>query len=80
MMDIGYIAQKVCYYMMNPEQNLPIASDERQAMEIEKMRKAIYDLGEGRRNILPEYQGIATEVICLEIARQMLKDQRGNQL
>lgn len=80
MMDIGYIAQKVCYYMMNPEQNLPIASDERQAMEIEKIRKAISDLGEGRRNILPEYQGIATEVICLEIARQMLKDQRGNQL
>lgn len=79
MTDIGYIAQKVCYYMMNPEQNLPIASDERQAMEIEKMRRAISDLGEGRRNILPEYQGIATEVICLEIARQMLKDQRGNQ-
>lgn len=78
-MDIGYIVQKICYYMMNPEQNLPIASDERQAMEIEKMRKAISDFSEGKRNILPEYQGIAIEVICLEIARQMLKDQRGIQ-
>jgi len=79
MMDIGYMAQRICYYMMNPEQNLPIASDERQAMEIEKMRKAISDFGEGKRNILPKYQGIATEVICLEIARQILKEQRGGQ-
>lgn len=79
-MDFGYIVQKICYYMMNPEQNLPIVRDEWQAMEIEKMRKAISDFGEGKRNILPEYQGIATEVICLEIAKQMLKDQRGNQL
>lgn len=79
-MDFGYIVQKICYYMMDPEQDLPIAKDERQAMEIEKMRKAISDFCEGKRNILPEYQGIATEVICLEIARQMLKDQRGDQL
>ena len=79
-MDFGYIIQKVCYYMMNPEQNLPVASDERQATEIEKMRKAISDFCEGKRNILPEYQGTATEVICLELAKQMLKEQRGKQL
>lgn len=79
-MDFGYIVHKVCYYMMNPEQNLPVASDERQAVEIEKMRKAISDFGEGKRNILPEYQGLATEVLCLEIARQIMIEQRGNQL
>ena len=79
-MDFGYIIQKICYYMMNPEQNLPVASDERQATEIEKMRKAISDFCEGKRNILPEYQGIATEVICLELAKQMLEEQRRKQL
>lgn len=78
-MDFGYIVQKICYYMMDPEQDLPVASDERQAAEIEKMRKAISDLCEGKRNILPEYQGIAIEVICLELAKQMLKEQRGKQ-
>ncbi len=75
MMDIEYIIKKVFYYMMNPDQNLPTASNEEQAAEIEKMRKAISDFGEGKRNILPKYQGIATDVICLEIARQMLKEQ-----
>ncbi len=78
-MDFEYFVQRICHYMMNPEQSVPIASDKRQAMEIEKMRKAISDLEEARRNILPEYQGIATDVICLEIARQILKNQRGNQ-
>lgn len=77
MMDFGYWAQKVCFYMMNPEQNLPIASDERQAAEIEKMRRAISDICEGKRNVLPEYQSIAIDVMCSEIAKQMLKDQRG---
>ena len=79
-MDFGYIVQKICYYMMNPEQNLPVASDERQATEIEKMRKAISDFCEGKRNIRPEYQGIAREAICLELTTQMLKEQRGKQL
>lgn len=77
MMNFEYLIQKICFYMMNPEQNLPVTNDERQAAEIEKMRKAISDFCEGRRNVFPEYQGIATEVICSEIARQMLKDQRG---
>ncbi len=34
----------------------------------------------GKRNILPEYQGMAIEVICLEIAKQMLKERREIQL
>ena len=75
-MDIGYMIQKVFYYMQNPEQLLPTASDARQAAEIEKMRKSIEDLCDAKRAILPENQGIATEIICLEVARQMIKDQQ----
>ncbi len=78
MMDIGYIAQKVCYYIMNPDQNLPTASDEKQAAEIEKMRKGISDFCEAIREIHIENQGIATEILCLEIARQMAKGQQRN--
>ena len=76
-MDILYMIQRVAYYKQNPEQLLPTASDIRQAMEIEKMRKAIGDLFEGKREIRPENQGLATEVICLELARQVIKEQQG---
>ena len=75
-MDIGYMIQKVFYYMQNPEQLLPTANDIRQAAEIEKMRKSIEDLCEAKRAILPENQGIAVEIACLEVARQMIKDQQ----
>lgn len=78
MMDFGYVFQRVLYYMANPDQKLPVASDIGQAAEIEKMRKAISDLGEGRRNVLSEYQGIATETLLLEIARQITIDQQRN--
>lgn len=77
-MDFGYIAQKVCYYMMNPDQNLPTASDEKQAAEIEKMRKGISDFCEAIREIHKENQGIATEILCLELAHQMAKDKQRN--
>ena len=76
-MDIEYMIQKVFYYMQNPEQLLPTASDARQAAEIEKMRKAIEDFFDGKRNVLPQNQGFATEIICLELARQMIKEQQG---
>lgn len=69
------IVQRICFYRMNPERDFPMASDEGQAIELEKMRKATSDFGEGKRNIQPEYQGIAAEGIRPEIARQMLKDQ-----
>ena len=75
-MDIGYIIQKVFYYTQNPEKLLPTASDVRQAVEIEKMRRSIEDFCEAMRAILPENQGLATDIICLEIARQMIKDQQ----
>lgn len=78
-MDWGYMFQKILYYMANPDQRLPVASDIGQAAEIEKMRKAISDFYEGKRNVLPEYQMIATEILCSEFAKQMLKEQRGNQ-
>ena len=78
MTDIGNIARKVCYYMRNPDPNLPTASDDEQGAEIEKTRKAISDFGEGKRNILPEYPELATEALCLETARQIMKEQRGN--
>lgn len=77
MMDIGYLMQRVYYYMANPKQNLPTVSNVEQAAEIEKMRKAISDFCEGKRKIIPEFQGLAIEVICLELAKQMLKEQRG---
>jgi len=77
MMDIGYLLQRIVYYMANPEIILPTASDAEQALEIEKIRKAISDLYEGKRRIIPKFQGMATEVICLEIARQNLKEQQG---
>ena len=75
-MDIVYMIQKVFYYMQNPEQLLPTSSDARQAAEIEKMRKSIEDLCDAKRAILPENQGIAMEIACLEVARQMIKDQQ----
>ncbi len=78
MMDIGYIAQKVCYYMMNPDQNLPTVNDEKQAAEIEKMRKGLSDFCEASREIHIENQAIATEILCFELARQMAKGQQRN--
>ena len=75
-MNIGYMIQKIFYYMQNPKQVLPTASDARQAAEIEKLRKAIKDLCEAKRLILPENQGLATEIVCSEIARQMITDQQ----
>jgi len=78
MIDIGYIVQKICYYMMNPDQNLPTANDEQHAAEIEKLRKGFSDFCEASREIRIENQGIATEIFCLEIARQMAKGQQRN--
>ncbi len=43
MIDFGYVFRRVLYYMQNPEQLFPPASDTKQAAEIEKMRKAISD-------------------------------------
>lgn len=77
MMDIGYLFQRVHYYMANPEKIIPTASNAEQAIEIEKMRKAISDFCEGKRKIIPEFQETATEVVCLELAKQMIKEQRG---
>lgn len=77
MMDISYIFQRVFQYMQNPNQVLPTASDLGQAAEIEKMRKVFEDIYEAKKEILPEYQGLALDVVCLEIARQILKEQRG---
>ena len=76
MMNISYLIQKVFFYMQNPEQQLPIASDARQAAEIEKMRKAVSDIFEAKREIFIENQNLAAEVVCLEFAKQMLKDQQ----
>ncbi len=76
-MDIGYLFQRVYYYMDNPEQKLPTASNAEQATEIEKMRKAVSDFWEGKRKITPEFQEVAAEVICLELAKQIVKEQRG---
>ena len=77
MNDLMYIIQRVSYYLQNPEQLLPTASDARQAAEIEKMRHAVEDIAEAKRTILPENRGLATEIICLEFARQMMKEQQG---
>lgn len=76
-MDIRYLFQRVYYYMANTEQILPTASNAEQAAEIEKMRKAVSDFIEGERKITPEFHGIAMEVICLELAKQIMKEQRG---
>lgn len=76
MIDIGYIYQRVVYYMQNPEQIVPTVSDARQASEIEKMRKAISDLCDAKREVTPENQSLAIEVVCLELARQINIEQQ----
>lgn len=76
MIDIGYIFQRVIYYMQNPEQVFPAASDARQASEIEKMRKAISDLCDAKREVTLENQSLAIEVVCLELARQINIEQQ----
>ena len=76
MIDISYIIQRIFYYMQNPEQLFPPASDARQAAEIEKMRKAISDFCDAKREVNLENQNLAIEIICSEIARQIAKDQQ----
>lgn len=76
MMDIGYIVQRVCYYMLNLEQNLPTTDDKKQAEEIEKMRKGLADFCEAGREIHEENGRIATEILCLEMAKQIIKGQK----
>lgn len=76
MIDIGYMIQRIIFYMQNPEQLLPEASDVKQAVEIEKMRKAVSDFCDAKREILTEYQNLAAEVVCLELAKQIIKDQQ----
>ena len=77
MIDFSYMLQRVIYYMQNPEQFFPPASDARQAAEIEKMRKALSDFFDAKREIRSENQNLATEIICSELARQMAKEQQG---
>ena len=77
MIDFSYILQRVIYYMQNPEQLFPPASDAQQAAEIEKMRKAVSDFFDAKREIRMENQNLVTEIICSELARQMVKDQQG---
>ena len=77
MMDFTLFIQKVFQYMQYPEQTLPVANDQRQALEIEKLRKAISDLFEAKRNICPQYQELAQETFCLELARQILRERQG---
>ena len=77
MIDFSYILQRVIYYMQNPEQLFPPASDARQAAEIKKMRKALSDFFDAKREIRLENQNLAIEIICSELARQMVKDQQG---
>ena len=77
MIDFSYVFQRIIYYMQNPEQLFPPASDARQAAEIEKMRKAVSDFCDAKREIRLENQKLATEIICSELARQIAKDQQG---
>ncbi len=77
MIDISYIIQRVVYYMQNPEQLFPPASDARQAAEIEKMRKALSDFCDAKREIRLENQNLAVEIVCSELARQIAKEQQG---
>ena len=78
MIDFRYIFERVNYYMQNPELILPPASDARQDAEIAKMRKAISDFCDAKREIRVENQNLASENVFLEVARQMAKDrQRG---
>lgn len=77
MIDFSYILQRVIYYMQNPEHIFSPASDERQAAEIEKMRKAISDFCDAKREINLENRNLAMEIICSEFAKQIVKDQQG---
>nr|WP_325212231.1 hypothetical protein [uncultured Oscillibacter sp.] len=77
-MNIEFFLQRVFFYMQNPNQILPTVKDAEQAMEVEKMRKGVSDLFEARRRIDKENQGIALEVLCLELAHQVTKDRQEN--
>lgn len=76
MIDIGYLFQRVLYFMQNPQQILPPASDVRQTAEIEKMRKAVSDFCEAKREVTLENQNLAIEAVCLEVARQIIIEQQ----
>lgn len=56
-MGFGSIVQRICFYLMNPEQDFPMASDEGQMMELEKCVRQLLTLGKGSEIYSPNIRG-----------------------